>query len=66
MAKKKSTSYEVPVENLKWTLSPAQLSFETTDDIEPQSEIIGQQRGVEAFRFGVGMIKQGYNNFCNG
>ncbi|MBG0789361.1 MAG: AAA family ATPase [Desulfovibrionaceae bacterium] len=65
MAKKKTT-YEVPVEKLKWTLSPGQLSFKTTDDIEPQSEIIGQQRGVEAFRFGVGMLKQGYNIFVTG
>jgi len=63
---KKNATCEVPVDKLKWTLSPKQLSFKTTDDLDPQTEIIGQQRGVEAFRFGVGMIKQGYNIFVTG
>lgn len=63
---KKNATCEVPVEKLKWTLSPSQLSFKTTDDLQPQTDIIGQPRGVEAFRFGIGMIKQGYNIFVTG
>ena len=63
---KNNATCEVPVEKLKWTLSSKQFSFKTTDDLEPQTEIIGQHRGVEAFRFGVGMVKQGYNIFVTG
>jgi len=62
----KKTLPEVPVENLKWTLNPKKLSFKTTDDLEPQTDIIGQKRGVEAFRFGIGMLKKGYNIFVTG
>lgn len=65
MPKKKSYR-EVPLENLRWRLDPATLPFETTDDLEPLKEIIGQKRGVEAFRFGMGMDKQGYNVFVTG
>ena len=63
-AKKKPT--EVPVENLRWRLDPATLPFETTDELEPLKEIIGQKRGVEAFKFGMGMNRQGYNIFVTG
>lgn len=57
---------EVPVEKLRWRLDPATLAFETTQDLEPLKEIIGQNRGVEAFRFGVKMEKPGYNVFVTG
>lgn len=65
MSKKKAYE-EVPVEKLRWRLDPATLPFETTDDLKPLREIIGQKRGVEAFRFGMGMDKQGYNVFVTG
>ena len=63
---KQNTTLEVPVEMLKWTPGPDQLSIKTTDDLEPQKDIIGQKRGVEAFRFGLGMVKKGYNIFVTG
>ncbi|NQT56185.1 MAG: AAA family ATPase, partial [Desulfobacteraceae bacterium] len=59
MPAKKSYT-EVPVGKLRWRPDPATLPFETTDDLKPLQEIIGQKRGVEAFRFGMGMDKQGY------
>jgi len=62
----KKSQFEVPVEMLKWTLDPKQLKFKTTDDLEPQTNIIGQKRGVEAFRFGMGVLKKGYNIFVTG
>ena len=65
MSKKKAYE-EIPVEKLRWRLDPATLPFETTDDLKPLREIIGQKRGVEAFRFGMGMDKQGYNVFVTG
>jgi lon-related putative ATP-dependent protease len=57
---------EVPVEKLRWRLDPASLPFETTGDLEPLKEIVGQKRGVEAFKFGMGIDKQGYNVFVTG
>ncbi|WP_018125276.1 Lon protease family protein [Desulfovibrio oxyclinae] len=65
MAQRKKTP-KVPVENLRLKVDPSKLGFKTTDDIEPLTDIIGQQRGVEAFRFGMGMRRKGYNIFVTG
>ena len=66
MPAKNSTKNEVPLDKLRWRLDPASLPFETTDDLKPLKEIIGQERAVEAFKFGMGMEKQGYNVFVTG
>ena len=63
---RKSSSPEVSVDNLRWRLDQAAFSFKTTDDLEPLKEIIGQKRGVEAFKFGMGIKKKGYNVFVTG
>jgi lon-related putative ATP-dependent protease len=63
---KKSAYPEVPAENLRWRLDPASLPFETTDDLEPLKEIVGQKRAVDAFKFGMGIDRQGYNVFVTG
>ena len=62
----KTANKKVPINQLRWKLDPATLPFETTEDIEPLREIVGQRRGVEAFRFGMGMNKEGYNVFVTG
>ena len=62
----KSRDKKVPVEKLRWRLDPATLSFETTEEIKPLKEIVGQKRGLEALRFGVGMDKPGFNIFVTG
>ncbi|WP_243546015.1 Lon protease family protein [Pseudodesulfovibrio tunisiensis] len=62
----KKTLPEVPLDKLRWRVDLASLGFDTTDDLEPHAEIIGQNRGVEAFRFGMGMEKKGYNIFVTG
>ncbi len=63
---KKSAYPEVPVEDLRWRLDQAAFSFKTTDDLEPLKEIIGQKRGVEAFKFGMGIRIKGYNVYVTG
>ncbi len=65
MTKKKSDK-EVPVDRLRWTLNPLELPFKTTEELKPLREIIGQKRGVDAFLFGAGMKKAGYNIFVTG
>ncbi|MBI4774348.1 MAG: AAA family ATPase [Deltaproteobacteria bacterium] len=57
---------EIPVEELRWRLDPSTLPFETTEELEPTSDLIGQKRALEAFRFGVEMEKSGYNIFVTG
>jgi ATP-dependent Lon protease len=57
---------ELPVKQLRWRLDPDRLPFETTEEVEPLSDIIGQNRGVAAFRFGINMRKPGYNLFVTG
>jgi lon-related putative ATP-dependent protease len=66
MPSKTEEKYKVALESLRWKLDPASLSFVTTDDLEPLDDIIGQRRGVEAFRFGMGMDRKGYNIFVTG
>lgn len=64
MGKKKDKKIEI--DKLRWRLDPATLPFETTEDIKPLKEIIGQKRGVEAFFFGLGIDREGYNIFVTG
>ena len=61
-----SSDPRIPLEDLRWRLDPSTLPFDTTETLEPLKDIIGQQRGVEAFRFGIDMDKPGYNVFVTG
>lgn len=60
------SAYKVAVDKLRWRLDPASLPFSSTDELDPLDTIIGQDRGVEAFRFGMGMSEKGYNIFVTG
>ncbi len=63
---RKKTDKNVPIDKLRWRLDLATLPFEITDDLKPLKDIIGQKRGIEAFRFAMGMDKPGYNVFVTG
>ncbi len=45
---------------------PEQFTFETTDDLQDLTEIIGQPRAIEAIQFGMGINQPGYNIFALG
>jgi lon-related putative ATP-dependent protease len=47
-------------------VDPGQLGFEETGELEPLTEIIGQQRAVEALEFGLGMKSPGFNLYVSG
>ena len=64
--RKQAKHTELSATALRWRLDPSALSFETTADLDSLQEIIGQDRGVEALRFGLGMDKPGYNVFVSG
>jgi ATP-dependent Lon protease len=57
---------EVPVEKLRWRCPPESLHFETTDEIEPCLDIIGQERALRAIRLGLQVESLGYNIFVVG
>jgi ATP-dependent Lon protease len=63
---RKKPHAEVPVEKLRWRLDLSTLPFETTKELNPLREIVGQKRGVEAFKFGIGIDRPGYNVFVTG
>ena len=51
---------------LCWRCTPDQFAFESTDDLEDLVEVMGQERAVEALRFGIGMRRAGYNIYALG
>ncbi|MDI3481963.1 MAG: hypothetical protein PWQ97_1618, partial [Tepidanaerobacteraceae bacterium] len=55
----------VPAE-LRENCDPAIFSFRSTEDLEPLSDIIGQERAVRAMEFGLKIDHKGYNIFMTG
>jgi len=45
---------------------PEQFAFATTEELEPLREIVGQDRALEAIRFGIDMHHHGYNLYALG
>ena len=58
--------HELVPEQLRRRSDPEQFSFETTADVSPLEEIIGQERAVRALRFGLDIQSPGYNVFVAG
>jgi len=58
--------YRLTPEQLRWICDPQELGFETTAEIEPLDEPIGQERALSALDFGVNIRSEGYNVFVLG
>ena len=56
----------VPVSQLRCICDPAMFDFETTADIAPLDQVIGQERAVRAITFGLEMKSAGYHIFVTG
>jgi lon-related putative ATP-dependent protease len=56
----------VPVNELRCVCDPSMFDFETTADIEPLDQVIGQERAVRAITFGLEMKSAGYHIFVTG
>jgi lon-related putative ATP-dependent protease len=56
----------VPPEELYQTCDLSAIAFATTADLEPLRTSIGQERAMEAIRFGVGMAHEGFNLYLMG
>jgi lon-related putative ATP-dependent protease len=56
----------LPPEQLRRRIDPADLGAVSTAELEPVAQLIGQERAVEAVRFGMSIRRQGYNLFVLG
>ncbi len=57
---------EIPPDQLVNRCNPDELGFETTADVEPLSEVVGQDRAIAAIRFGLDVDGDGYNLYVAG
>ena len=57
---------ELPIEKLRKECDPKVLRCETTKDISPLEEIVGQARAVRALRFGLDIKERGFNIYVAG
>ncbi len=53
-------------EKLLRRCDPAGFAFATTDELADLEEVLGQERAVEAVRFGIGIRREGYNLYVLG
>ncbi|MEM1400883.1 MAG: Lon-like protease helical domain-containing protein, partial [Pseudomonadota bacterium] len=53
-------------EALRRRTAPETLGFETTQSLEPVDGLVGQDRALNALKFGVGMEAYGYNIYALG
>ena len=58
--------YKVSIEELKCKNVLENIDFKTTEEITPIREIIGQDRAVQAIKFGLKMKQKGYNIYVAG
>lgn len=60
------SKYEVEPKMLRNVCDPDSLGFETTEEIEPIDEIIGQERAIKSMEFGLRLRSKSYNIFVAG
>lgn len=57
---------ELGYKDLKFSCDPKVFNFTTTDELEPISTGIGQERGIKALEFGLNVDINGYNVYVEG
>jgi lon-related putative ATP-dependent protease len=57
---------KLPVEKLRNVCDPKFMQCESTKDVAPLTEIIGQDRAVRALKFGLGIKDHGFNVYVAG
>ncbi len=62
----RADEFRVPWEKTCWKCDIDTFRFECTDDLVPLDRFIGQDRALEAIRFGLEVEKPGYNLFVTG
>jgi len=62
----RTSNLRVPTPGLRWRCDVDRLDFETTEELEPLSGMIGQDDAIEALRFGLEIYAPGQNIFVRG
>lgn len=60
------SSQRLEASQLRRVCDPTQFDFETTEELEDLSDVIGQERAVDAVKFGIGIQRDGYNLYALG
>lgn len=60
------TDLALTPDQLRRTLDPSALPFQSTADIEPLSGVVGQPRAIDAIEFGLSVNAPGYNLYVAG
>lgn len=58
--------YLVPIENLKKKCTCEIFEGKTTEDLPAYRELIGQERAMEALKYGLSINRKGYNIYVSG
>jgi lon-related putative ATP-dependent protease len=58
--------HELSIVSLRKTCDPNVMRCQTTEELAPLGEIIGQERAVRALKFGLGIREQGFNIYVAG
>lgn len=61
-----NSRFKVPPEKLRHRCDPDELSYNTTAEVPPLQDFIGQERAVRAMQFGLHMRAPGYNIYVAG
>jgi len=56
----------LPARDLRLTLDPKELGFETTAELEPLERLVGQDRALDAIEFAIAIDAPGFNAFALG
>ena len=63
---KSQQKHQLPVASLYHICDESEFDFETTEELQDIGEDLGQQRAMDALKFGIGMRHEGYNLFVLG
>lgn len=58
--------YKIPVEKLRNQCDPKIFPYDTTEGWTVKRELIGQDRAMEALKYGLSMKRKGYNIYVSG
>lgn len=56
----------LPADSLRWRCDRSWLHFESTDEVPPTLEVVGQDDAIESLRFGLAIRAPGQNVFVRG
>ena len=56
-----TSTWRVAPQELRWQCDASTLAFETTEEIQPFVDVIGQDRAKSALDLGLAMVSSGFN-----